>query len=292
MNDLKKNYIELIELTKLYLLSEHSIKDRIHVDVDSHAYFKSYYKSKKHPKIDNTPLKQVIAKEMNATSPPKPTIQLAPQTIIEKKDPIFAAPKSENLPIPEKKEVITQNPSTFALDPFSTNLAVDNKHFKEFFKEHFPTFTINEKHPQDQKALKLKDAWKKNHQIPPIVILSFNDELHLPFLKNLAKAISHCLAPACVLSAPKIEKEKKWDDLLTSQSLKLIISSDYNLYLLPDGMKYYQNDPKTTQHQLYKTPLLLMSDLSLYLREPQLKPLLWRAICLEFASAQKNDTSK
>ncbi len=69
-----------------------------------------------------------------------------------------------------------------------------------------------------------------------------------------------------------------------SPDLRLVIASDYDLYLQPELMKVYREAPQQGKHYLNKTPLLLLSDLSLYLKEPQLKSLLWRAICNEFAA--------
>ena len=70
-----------------------------------------------------------------------------------------------------------------------------------------------------------------------------------------------------------------------SSNLRLIIASDYGLYLQPKLMAYYREVTQQGKHFVNNIPLLLLSDLALYLKEPQLKSLLWRAICKEFAAS-------
>lgn len=283
MNDIKKNYSELLALTQLYLLREHKIKEKIPGNVHTHSYFKNYYLTKRKPIPKETSLpKQPIHTPLTNTTQNNPTKSLAPIAISQVNKPQIER-KIEPTIQRNENSILVQNTTKLVLEVQSpTPISAQTNDFKSFFKEHFPTLTLNEQVPSDEKAKKIKNAWKKENQIPPIVILSFNDQpIHLAFLKNIARAISLHIAPASVLSAPKIELEKKWENLLTSTNLRLIIASDYGLYLLPEGMKYYQSNPLTTKHQLLKTPLLLLSDLSLYLKEPQLKPLLWRTICLE-----------
>ena len=148
-----------------------------------------------------------------------------------------------------------------------------------------PDVRVNETIPEDAVALKVKNSWLNEQTIPPVVILSFRgEEKELAFLKNVAHAISLRLAPARVIQASKWEKENGWQAITHSPDLRLVIASDYDLYLQPELMKVYREAPLQGKHYLNKTPLLLLSDLSLYLKEPQLKSLLWRAICNEFAA--------
>ena len=152
-------------------------------------------------------------------------------------------------------------------------------------KEIFPKWNLSEMIPCDKVGQKNKNAWMKKEEIPFFVILSFDDhEPSLRFLKNLSNAITLRLAPASVMSASLLEKNGGWEGLLNSPNLRLIIAGDYGIYCQPKLMRHYKEMPNLGRHFLNKTPLLLLSDPSLYLKEPQLKPLLWRAICNEFAA--------
>ena len=160
----------------------------------------------------------------------------------------------------------------------------------ELWKLHeqlFPDIPLVASIPKDTAALKVINAWRMEAVIPPVVILFFQSgEKEGIFLKNVAQAISLRLAEARVISFFQWEKERSLDELVNASHLRLIISTDYDLYLQPDLMKVYRESPQQGKHYLGRTPLLLLSDLSLYLKEPQLKSLLWRAICNEFAISQ------
>jgi len=175
----------------------------------------------------------------------------------------------------------------FSLEPLT---AISPQHSPEgwkFYQSLFPDWSLSEAIPNDKIALKNKNAWMKIQEATPVIILSFHDnEQQLTFLKNIAQAISLRLSSAQVISASQIEKENGWENLLNSPQLRLVIAGDYELYLHPKLMHVYREIPQHGRHFLGKIPLLLLSDLSLYLKEPQLKPLLWRAICNEFATAQ------
>jgi hypothetical protein len=177
----------------------------------------------------------------------------------------------------------------FILEPLIAPPAKDLREFWKLCSTLFPGWTLCETIPSDAIAQKHKNAWLNNQMMTPVIILAFHDEeKQFAFLKNIAKAISLCLAPACVVSAQRWEKENDWENILNSSHLRLIIACDYGLYLQPKLMRFYREAPQQNKHFLNQIPLLLLSDLSLYLKEPQLKPLLWRAICNEFAASQQH----
>lgn len=197
-----------------------------------------------------------------------------------------------DLLIPSSQAPAVQTHSTkskqFSLEPWTTIPAHHTEEFWKIGKSLFPEWRLCETIPNDAIAQKNKNAWLKNQDILPVLILSFYDnEQQLTFLKNIAHAISLRLAPARVLSAPQLEKENSWTSVLNSPQLRLVIANDYGLYLQPKLMQFYREVSQQNKHFLNQTPLLLLSDLSLYLKEPQLKPLLWRAICNEFAALQQ-----
>lgn len=242
------------------------------------------------PPKNPTPPKQAPPKPQQPNPLPthQPELQPAPRTPerTPKQPPPSTPEVSDSLAL-EKKSV-SSGFRSFQLEPPPSPTVTDLNDIKSLFKEKFTNFPICEQIPSDHQAKNIKNAWQIELIIPPIVILSFNEQdKHLAFLKNVSKAISLYLAPARVLSGPAWEQEKRWNELLKARDLRLVIASDYGLYLLPTLMKSYKEEPKTAKHFLDQVPLLLLSDISLYLKEPQLKPLLWRAICTEFEIARK-----
>jgi len=172
-----------------------------------------------------------------------------------------------------------------ALEPLTMRCpSYDPREWRKVYETLFPKSLLSQTIPSDAIAQK-----NKNPSFA-VIILSFHDEdKQLTFLKNMAQAMSLCLAPTRVLSAPTLEKENQWERVLHSSHLRLIIACDDGFYLQPKLMHFYREEPRQSKHFLNQIPLLLLSDLSLYLREPQLKPLLWRAICNEFTACRGHE---
>lgn len=303
MTSIQERYNELLTLTQVYLFREFSLKDTQVANPETFHFFKKKLASAPslipipQHKQNQQPL-QPSASQRNAPLPPAPYPRQEPSkppsdTILQPKaaSPVkTAAPLIDEVPptiAEDKSPVKSAGSKEVALTPLpSSSTQRDQREFWQLFQTQFPTTPLSEAVPADTIAKKIKDAWLNEQMIPPIIILSFHDgEKHLAFLKNIARAVSLRLAPARVISAPKIEQEKKWEAMLSSTGLRLVIASDYGLYMQPGLMKNYREVPQQAKHYLNNIPLLLLSDLSLYLKEPQLKPLLWRAICNEFASA-------
>lgn len=311
MNSLVKQYAELVSLTQLFLIKEHNIHESRLSFPKEKAFFNSRLKpvEKKYhqppvaaerlpppPTKQNIPLPQPTPQP--GISPPQAQPpQLAPLAAQPTHPPIpltQAKPSSKHSLPPTQPEEILQNKSEkskqtqlFSLDPLaSAPLVAEDHGFKAILQKTFPHYRLNETIPDDRLAKKLMNAWSLEQSIPPVIILAFNEkEKHLTLLKNIAKAITLRFAPARVMSGLKLEKDKQWDSLLNTADLRLIIASDYGLYLQPALMTHYREASKQAKHFLNQTPLLLLSDLDLYLKEPQLKSLLWRAICNEFSPA-------
>ena len=112
-----------------------------------------------------------------------------------------------------------------------------------------------------------------------VTILSFRESpQQLLFLKNLTQALDILYIPTKIISAIEIEKENQWSFFLSQEELKLIIASDYSIWGLPNLIKYYKEIPVKHKHFLQDTPLFLLPDLSLYLKEPLLKKSLWASL--------------
>lgn len=297
------HYRELLALTQIYLHREyprHAIKT---MEPTAFAYFnkkpvpaislQSNHQPKPAPLPSSQPLKMQAQPPPSFSPPasPKPpasapihieSATAAPPMKSEKK----AAPPPLS-PVPQKESKPPMHAKGLALEPFAAQASQDLSEFWKLHRQVLPEVPLHETIPADGVALKVKNSWLNDQTIPPVVILSFRgEEKELAFLKNVAHAISLRLAPARVISASKWEKENGWEGMTHSPNLRLIIASDYDLYLQPELMKVYREAPQQGKHYLNQTPLLLLSDISLYLKEPQLKSLLWRAICNEFAAPQ------
>lgn len=302
MKSIKDSYDQLLSLTQLFLLREHSLKEVKIVDPAVLAFFQAKLKGSpvlpaakviQHPassspvQLIQNPANKVQATTIPPSPDPKPP-QPRPEPIPP--EPLPPPTQPEPVIIPPQPPAIQDKPSKnkFNLDPLTSAAPVqDHREYWKLCNTLFSEWTLCETIPSDAMAQKNKNAWLKNQEISPVMILSFHDnEQQLSFLKNIAQAISLRLAPARVLSATQIEKENCWKEVLDSPHLRLIIASDYGFYLQPHLMQFYRDVPQQSKHFLNQIPLLLLSDLSLYLKEPQLKPLLWRAICNEFASSK------
>lgn len=311
MKSIRSAYNELLHLTELYLLREHSLKEVRHVDPTLLAYFKEQPLRKPASPIqkqETRPLPIVPPqKPPLAPQPPSPGITqnstikggktTLDQTPPTTQSPIAEQPQKAPNPQPmtnsKEKDAPPPPPSSstskewkekrFLLEPLPAATRLDQSQWRKLCQEIFNDWPLQESIPGDTLAKKSSQAWLQSKETAPITILSFNDNpQQLHFLKNIAQAISLRLAPAQVLSAPQIEKENGWEALFQSPRLRLVIASDYGLYLHPKLMTFHQEHTQHHKHFLHKTPFLLLSDLSLYLKQPKLKPLLWRAICNEF----------
>ncbi|KIC71349.1 hypothetical protein [Candidatus Protochlamydia amoebophila] len=313
MENIREKYTQLLSLTRLFLAREHKLNETLLSFPNSYAHFKPFlshslknqqsiknqtFASSNNAKLVPPPSsfstdpysKLPTSPDLRPSTPPLTIFSPNPQpTTTEPENPQRQKKESEILKQVEK----TKFPPLLTLEPMvAVSPTIENQEFKEILKKIFPSYALSSTIPNDQFAKKLMNKWTYERQVPSIVILSFgNQESHLKLLKNIAKAISLRFAPSRVVSALKLEKEKQWNKLFEAKELCLVIASDYHLYLQPDLMSYYREEPKLGKHFLQQTPLLLLSDLDLYLKEPQLKSLLWRAICNELTPLTKISTT-
>jgi hypothetical protein len=143
-----------------------------------------------------------------------------------------------------------------------------------------PALPIINQIPSDEKGRKISTRWKTKNQSAPISILSAGElPEHKAFLEEVSLALDVYFGPAKSIDAETIEKEKQWESFLSAEGLKLIVICDFTLWQLPHLMQFYKETPQSNSRTLGKTPLFLLPDLSLYLKDPQLKRSLWKALC-------------
>lgn len=198
------------------------------------------------------------------TPPQKVQALISPPAEPAKKDPI-----AEPTPLKET----AKNP----LEPLGPSILDPMADIKRAIKAVAPHLSLQENVPDDKSAKKIKEKWREEEYIPPIVILSFQEtKKQYDFLTHLAAAISVRGQECRVILASKYERNASWAQFLKSQNLKLIITTEYALSssLL---VKHYKETIKSGSF-LGDIPLFLLADPSLYLREPLLKASLWKAL--------------
>jgi hypothetical protein len=77
---------------------------------------------------------------------------------------------------------------------------------------------------------------------------------------------------------------------LTSSELKLVIICDHTLWQLQNLRHFYKETPAQNYRQLGDKHLLMLPDLSLYLKDPLLKRSLWKALCQTISSLPSPST--
>jgi hypothetical protein len=234
------------------------------------AYFRSLAKQKTIPPKIAEPLRQVVieAPSNEKKAPPEleaplpslpPPLQKVEEPLVVKQDP--------------KKMDWRSEPQVFAEALNFTSL-------KAAFQKAFPHIAVLDDIPSDAMAKKIASRWKTKNQIAPISILHFSEPpKQKALLCEIAKAIDISFGPARLINAETIEKEKQWETFLASETIKLVIACDYTLWQLSDLLRHYKEIPAQQMRTLGNVPLLLLPDLSLYLKDPLLKRSLWKAIC-------------
>lgn len=312
MSVLKKEYNDLLKLTREYLLQEHSLSDRILADSESYTYFRDF-----------------VAKR--ATSAPRPTKSLssvaipqAPIHSVSHSVPAIPMPFTEvevrqnNLPftnnsktVEVEREVLktsvslvtnstisgeSPEPSAskvhlekgvkvetqvkagmkFVPEASSTIDKVDVSEVRKILSEKYPSLKFTDAIPSDAEAKKKARNWE-HEQLTQILILSFNDSpRHNNFLENLRFAIEVQGWSARVAKGIGIENNKKWNPVLAAKGLCLVVASSSDIEACSELKKLYRESTHSEKATLAGIPLLLLADPSTYIYEPNLKSILWK----------------
>ena len=215
--------------------------------------------------IEQLQPKALESEEVQITLPPPPKPAPKPQA----KPPPKPLPPA---PLPQKKG---QKDSSFIdLEPPPVPQKTNNIAVLKTLREIDPDLYLHEKVPSDQRAQRIKGAWKEKRGTPAIPIL-FQGQAHRSFVTNIAKAIDTLYGSCRIV---EIEPQKKWDLFLDSENLKLIIAPDTMIFGTKELLPFYQENPQQKTRKLGNIPLLLLPDLSLYFKDPYLKRALWNII--------------
>lgn len=206
---------------------------------------------------------------IQALLPPTETKPLPPAPKLKPKPQVAPPPTPQKKPEPKKesrKELELHPPTRPTQESLSP--------IRGLLKTLAPDLYLHDTPPSDEKAKRIKFAWKEKAETPEIPIF-FQGNAYRPFLENLAKAISLTFAPCRLIEL----QAKKWDLFLESPQLKLILCPDHLLFSSKDLLPFYRENPGQKTRFLGNIPLLLLPDLSLYFKDPYLKRSLWNVIC-------------
>ncbi len=197
----------------------------------------------------------------------KPIIQplIAPTKLKEIKNEKKALPKPLSKKSPSSKPRTTNH-----RDPLELNQV------KELVAILAPSLKIHDT-PPPCTAHKSLEASRQEKEISPIPIFITKKEAeHLPFLTNIALAISTYIAPSKVIDITPFEKNYK--QLLEMEEIQCIIAPD--TLFLPGNklLSFYKETPQRMLKKLGNKPLLLLTDLLLYYKSPLLKASLWKIL--------------
>lgn len=218
------------------------------------------------------PKTEKIVRDLPPPPAPVPVPILAPAPI---PIPVTVAPPPP--PLPEPVVAVHTPP------PVSSTTSFEE--IRRVVKKVYPELRILDEIPNDSMAKKIAQRWKTKNQAAPISILSLHEpKEQRALLEQIAVALDVYFGPARLIEAEVIEKEKQWEAFLSVEGLKLVVVCDYTLWQLHGLMKSYKETPATATRLLGSVPLLLLPDLSLYLKDPQLKRSLWKALCQKLSS--------
>ncbi|MCH9613296.1 MAG: hypothetical protein SP1CHLAM54_02950 [Chlamydiia bacterium] len=204
---------------------------------------------------------------LNPEEKPPPVVIEEPQIISP------PPPKVETPPAPPvEKEVI----KPLELNPLKPKTSGKDASIKSTLGKIAPNLKFVDEVPSDKEAKRVKEAYLSQKETPsvPIVVMGSAP----PLLKSVAKAINIVYGSSHIVDGTKFEREKTWDLFLKSPGLKLILMPDVALWGALDLMRFYREVKQENKRFLGDVPLILIPDLTLYDKDPQLKRSLWNVI--------------
>lgn len=211
-----------------------------------------------------------------AFTPPKSlSPSKEPSSLILKKEPSTCIPPPS--PPQETKKEEPEKKASFSTLPFSIKERVFAfSEIEAFFEKNFPSFERSSQIPSDELAKKLARSYLYKNQASEITILGFDisEKYHL-FLENVAKAIELHFFPCSILWELK---SIDWHSFLQIDTLKLVILCETTLKQNKELLSLIRKDLQG-RYFLKHLPLFLLSDVSLYVKDPSLKKALWKNLC-------------
>ncbi len=262
VRNLREAALELTRAIRILAAEE----DPLFASPEDCNYFRSLYRAlpSPPPKPATIAAPAPLGKTASPISQNKPEL---PKEIKEEKPP---TPLPSLIPLPEKKAL-----------PQVSDSFDDLRHL---FSKIAAGIRIIDEIPSDAPAKQISERWKTRNQAAPISLLVYQEPPeHFRLLENLAIALNIIFGNAHVIQCAQIEKEKQWEAFLSAPEIKYVIVCDAALWQLPNLLQFYREVPSHSERFLHKTPVFLLPDLSLYLKDPLLKRSLWKALCQKIA---------
>jgi len=258
----KNQYLELIQSLLFSLKQMHAASPIFISSPELCAFFKSPEKSNLEQR-SKTPLPM---------KPSKSPVLPSPQVFSK---PISTPPPNE----PLIKHSAAESPAPNNLKNRDENKFQPPQELKLLVQKILPALKVTDHIPDDRLAKSLACQWKEEiFRIQVAIFHGKEKDQEVDFLKNVAKAIDSSLLPAALFDASSFDKDQKWD-LIQSQDLHLIIASPRVLSDYLEFKRHYKEIPATQEKFFGKTPLLILSPLSDYFKNPQTKKALWHHLC-------------
>jgi hypothetical protein len=151
------------------------------------------------------------------------------------------------------------------------------------FRKLFPNLFLHKDPLDDRKAKQIKNGWKIKSRLIDVPIFATKELTpYLPLLNNIAKAIDASFVPSRVIQIEAIESKDVWDTLLDPNYIKLILCPDVILWSSKALLNHYKQQPLKSIQKLGQIDLIVLPDLSLYIKDPLLKQALWNMLCHYF----------
>lgn len=230
-----------------------------------------------------------LPKEIPAIPSPSKTLPLTPQ-----KKTLNGEPSSPLAPIDtptkassQEKKALPKTPlkpapllQTITPSPTSKIKKIDEmRDIEEVIKKRVSHYPLSPP-PSDKRAHMVKNQWKFSSSFPKVpLFVSKEASSFRPLLESIAEAISLTFVPSRLIDITPYEEEKSWHTLFESTEIDLILIPDITLWETSELITFYKEFPQNQSKRLLgNVPLLLLPDLSLYLKAPLLKRSLWNLI--------------
>lgn len=179
MIQLNEEYADLVAMTRLLLLQEHSRNDWIMTDSATYEYFKHHAIKKK---TEATPLPMSLKPKQTPTPPPTAATRSPQPKIIPKKPTTFI--ELQSLPPPP-------------IHDFSD--------IRNILTKKFPQQTILDQIPGDEQAKETRQRWQQHHSAPDCATIPKDIPIkHQLFLQNTSKAVQICYNTVTAISVQKL----------------------------------------------------------------------------------------
>lgn len=144
---------------------------------------------------------------------------------------------------------------------------------KKLLSQIEPELHLHDTPLSDLRAKQVKEGWKRDAPTIPIL---FQGKPFRSFIINIARSIEITFNTSCRLV--EVKKGQDWTLFLQSSNVQFIIAPDYLIFSTQELLPLYKETPQQRVRYLGTVPLLLLPNLSLYYKDPQLKRSLWHVI--------------